>query len=184
MGRLVYVTGGARSGKSGFAEERAKDSGAPVTYLATMEAGDAELVSRIARHRARRPGGWQTVEEALEPAKALANCETGDTVLLDCISLWVSNRLFARAGENGDAGPALLEAWIDEMRADIEELMAVQERRDGVLIAVSNEVGLGIVPADVLSRYYRDALGLVNQCIARRADEATMLVSGLAMPLK
>ncbi|MCZ2110039.1 MAG: bifunctional adenosylcobinamide kinase/adenosylcobinamide-phosphate guanylyltransferase [Dehalococcoidia bacterium] len=183
MGSIHLVTGGARNGKSRHAEALAAASGAPVVYIATMEPGDEELRARIARHRERRPADWATIEAPRDLTWALAAAPTGAAVLLDCLSLWVSNQLFAD-GDPAAWGTARWERFVDGCVADAETLITAQAGRDGPLIAVTNEVGLGIVPVDALSRYYRDALGLVNQAFARAASEATFMVSGLPLRLK
>jgi adenosylcobinamide kinase/adenosylcobinamide-phosphate guanylyltransferase len=183
MGDLVFVTGGARSGKSHFAEACAADAGAPVVYLATMQAGDEELAARIAEHRRRRPAAWSTIEAPLAVADAVASAPPESTILLDCLSLWVSNRLFA----DGDPAARDVVAWgrfVERCVLAADEIVAAQAARPGMLIAVSNETGLGIVPADPLSRFYRDALGLVNQAFARAATAAYLLVAGLPVRLK
>jgi adenosylcobinamide kinase/adenosylcobinamide-phosphate guanylyltransferase len=167
---IVYVTGGARSGKSHFAETRAAATGGAVTYLATAQAFDSEMEERIARHRADRPAGWLTVEESVEVPRALQNVST-PAVVLDCLSLWVSNML-------------LLE-WTDgAMLAATENLLSAAHTRPGLTVLVSNEVGLGIVPDNALARRYRDVLGWVNQRCAAASHEAYLLVSGLPLQLK
>jgi adenosylcobinamide kinase/adenosylcobinamide-phosphate guanylyltransferase len=171
---FTLVLGGARSGKSTFAERRAAESGRPVLYLATATAGDAEMAARIAAHRAARPADWRTVEAPLEPAAAIrAHARAGDLVLLDCVTLWVSNRLLA--------DPAPSDADLVGAAEGIADA-ALERRAD--LVAVSNEVGLGVVPPYPLGRRYRDALGRVNQALAARADEAVLLVAGLPLRLK
>jgi adenosylcobinamide kinase / adenosylcobinamide-phosphate guanylyltransferase len=167
--RLLYVTGGARSGKSRFAEGLAIQAGGHVTYLATAQPFDDEMQGRIGRHRADRPEEWTTLEEPLEVGTVLSSLH--GTVLLDCLSLWVSNLML-----RGDSDEAILQA-ADGWRA-------AQQIRGGVLIVVSNEVGLGIVPDNALARRYRDTLGWVNQRAAAASDEAWMLVSGLPLRLK
>ena len=168
--RLIYVTGGARSGKSRFAETRAAELGGQrVMYLATAQAFDAEMEDRIGRHRSDRPASWATVEEPLDVAGMLATVE--GVVLLDCLSLWVSNLLL-----RGDSEAQMLEATA--------QVLSVQTRRTAPLIVVSNEVGLGIVPDNALARQYRDALGRVNQAFAAGSAEAWLLVSGLPLKLK
>lgn len=180
MGELLYVTGGARSGKSRFAERLAQASGRPVTYLATMEALDDEVRARIARHRAERPATWTTVEAPLAIVEALRAAAPGDCVLLDCLSLWVSNRLLA-LGEAIDASAlATLERALE---AEIEALHAAALARAGDLIVVTNEVGGGLVPDNPLGRAYRDLLGRVNQRASTLATQAWLLVSGRALPL-
>ena len=173
---LIYVTGGARSGKSRLAERRAGElaGGGQVTYLATAQAFDTEMTERTLRHRQDRPAGWPTLEEPLNVAAALGGVQ--GVVLLDCLSLWVSNLML-----RGDTDGAILQAAHD--------LMRVQRERGGPLsvhplIVVSNEVGSGIVPDNALARRYRDTLGWVNQAVAEASSEAWMAVSGLPMRLK
>ncbi|WP_407571157.1 bifunctional adenosylcobinamide kinase/adenosylcobinamide-phosphate guanylyltransferase [Deinococcus altitudinis] len=171
---LIYVTGGARSGKSSFAERRAAELGGErVTYLATAQAFDAEMTERIGRHRRERPASWRTLEEPLSVTSVLESVE--GVVLLDCLSLWVSNLML-----RGDPDEDILAA--------ADALIGAQSRRGrapgGPLIAVSNEVGLGIVPDNALARRYRDTLGRVNQRVAAASDEAWLLVSGLSVRLK
>ena len=171
---IVYVTGGARSGKSSFAERRASElGGGRVTYLATAQAFDAEMTERIGRHRRERPAGWHTLEEPLSVAPVLEGLQ--GMVLLDCLSLWVSNLTL-----RGDSD--------EEILAAADALIESQVRRGGKLggplIAVSNEVGFGIVPDNALARRYRDTLGWVNQRVAAASDEAWLLVSGLSVRLK
>ena len=156
---LVLYLGGARSGKSRLAVERAAASGAPVTFIATGEAGDEEMAARIELHKRERPPEWATFEEPRDLAGALARVPDGDTALVDCLTLWVANG----GGEDSalDAATA----------------------RSGLTIAVSNEVGLGIVPANAIARGYRDALGRVNAAWAAAADEAWFVVAGRTLRL-
>ena len=171
---FTLILGGARSGKSTLAERRAAESGRPVLYVATAAAGDEEMAARIAAHRAARPSAWRTVEAPLDPAEAIReHARPGDVVLLDCATLWVSNRLLAE--------PAPTDA---ELVADAEAIVEAAHGRGADLVVVSNEVGLGVVPPYPLGRRYRDALGRVNQALAARADEALFLVAGLPMRLK
>jgi adenosylcobinamide kinase / adenosylcobinamide-phosphate guanylyltransferase len=156
---LVLYLGGARSGKSRLAVERASASGAPVTFVATGEPGDDEMAARIAAHKLERPPGWRTIEEPRDLAGALASIPGGETALVDCLTLWVAN------GGGDDAS-------LDAATA-----------RDGLTIAVSNEVGLGIVPANALAREYRDTLGRVNAAWAAAADEAWFVVAGKTLRL-
>ena len=166
----MFVTGGARSGKSTFAERRAAQSGPGVTYLATAQAFDDEMTDRIARHRADRPAGWVTHEEPLAVPAAL-RAVTTPAALLDCLSLWVSNLMLA-----GHTDEAVLVAADDLLRAARE--------RGGMTVLVTNEVGFGIVPDNALARRYRDLLGWVNQRAAAASDEAHLIVSGLPLRLK
>jgi adenosylcobinamide kinase / adenosylcobinamide-phosphate guanylyltransferase len=164
---LVVYVGGARSGKSRLALQRAHDAAAPVVFIATGEAGDDEMAERIERHRAERPGAWLTVEEPVELAAALDGVPGGATAIVDCLSLWVANL--------GDA-------------ADVEVRSAAAARvaaaRPGLTIAVTNEVGLGIGPDNALARSYRDTLGRVNADWAALADEAYFVVAGRPLRLE
>jgi len=167
---LTVLLGGARSGKSALAQRLAGRWDGPVAVVATGQARDAEMAERIARHRAARPAGWETVEEPLELEAALAACGRDAFVAVDCLTLWVSNLL-----ERG-----LTEAEVD---ARARSAASVAAARVAPTVAVSNEVGSGIVPADPLSRRYRDLLGQVNAVWAAAADHALLLVAGRAVPL-
>jgi adenosylcobinamide kinase / adenosylcobinamide-phosphate guanylyltransferase len=156
---LVLYLGGARSGKSRLAVERATSSGAPVSFIATGEAGDEEMAARIELHRRERPPEWTTIEEPLDLATVLSSVPDGDTAVVDCLTLWVAN---------GGGEDSALEA---------------ATARSGLTIAVSNEVGLGIVPANALAREYRDTLGRVNAAWAAAADEAWFVVAGRTLRL-
>lgn len=160
---LVLLVGGARSGKTRLALERAVE---PVVFIATGEAGDDEMAERIARHRAERPASWQTVEEPVELERALAAVPGGATAIVDCLSLWVSNVFETRAAEELAASAA-----------------AHAASRPGLTIVVTNEVGLGIVPDNALAREYRDVLGRVNAIFAGAADEAYFVVAGRTLRL-
>ena len=169
---LILVLGGARAGKSAFAQGLAEKGQGAVLFVATAEAGDAEMAERIVEHRRQRPAGWDTLEEPLKLAAALEQASPNyDTILLDCLTLWVSNLL----GE---------EQGTPDVERETRRLLDVYEAGAATWILVSNEVGLGVVPPSALGRRYRDALGLVNQLVARRADHVYLLVAGLALDLK
>jgi adenosyl cobinamide kinase/adenosyl cobinamide phosphate guanylyltransferase len=165
---FVLVLGGARSGKSALAERLAVESGDPVIFIATGEARDEEMEARIRRHRQDRPASWQTVEAPIDLLAVIASSSSGDFLVVDCLTLWVSN---------------LLEKGIDSGGINIAATEVAQElsRRRGVV--VSNEVGLGIVPANALARAFRDALGAVNATFARAAERAVLMVAGRALEL-
>ena len=165
--RLTLVLGGARSGKSGYAERLITASPPPWIYVATAEPGDAEMAERIARHRARRGAGWTTLETPRDLAGALAAHGT-TPMLVDCLTLWLSNALLARA----------------DVDAEIECLEAALAQAAGPLVLVANEVGFGIVPDNPLGRRFRDAQGLLNQRIAARADCVVLVVAGLPLIIK
>ena len=166
MSGLILLLGGARSGKSGLAVELASRDPA-VTFIATATAGDQEMAERIARHREERPPGWTTVEEPLALAAALEAAH--GTAVVDCLSLWVANLL--------EAG------WADE-DVELEAARAAGVAAGRRTIAVSNEVGLGVVPATPLGRRYRDVLGRVNASWAAAAGHAYFVVAGRALPLE
>jgi adenosylcobinamide kinase/adenosylcobinamide-phosphate guanylyltransferase len=167
---LTLLLGGARSGKSALAVRLAGRWDGPVTVVVTGEARDAEMAERIRRHRAGRPGHWRTVEAPREPEAALAAAPTDTFVVLDCLTLWVAN---------------LMEQGLDDGRVEAmaRSAAATAAARAAPTVAVSNEVGAGIVPADALSRRYRDLLGQVNAAWAAAADQAMLLVAGRAVPL-
>jgi len=178
VARLILILGGARSGKSRLAEQLARQSGRPVVYLATATPGDDEMRQRIGVHRANRPQTWNTIEEPIDLPAALDQTAPGDLVLLDCLTLWVSNLLLDGPS---DEPPAVASGRIVEYS---ERFIAVLQGRDISMIAVSNEVGMGIVPSYETGRTYRDALGQVNQMLADKADSVYLMVAGLPLPLK
>ncbi|HBA87718.1 MAG TPA: bifunctional adenosylcobinamide kinase/adenosylcobinamide-phosphate guanylyltransferase [Geobacter sp.] len=173
MSKVVLVTGGARSGKSRFAEGLANEYAPLRGYLATGEAGDGEMAERIARHRGRRGDEWETVEEPLRVPEAIRESEGRFSVLLlDCVTLWLSNMLFRC---EGGAGEAL---------SRVEEFTRGFGAFRTPLIVVSNEVGMGIVPEHPLARSFRDLAGEANEMIAARADEVYVTISGIPLKLK
>ncbi len=168
---FVLVTGGARSGKSRFAETRVAELAPPPwTYFATVEAGDDEMRVRIDRHRARRGPEWRTVEAPRQLAAAVAR-EKFSGALVDCVTLWLSNRLFDGASD-------------EELLADADALANTFAAAPEPLVVVTNEVGDGIVPDNPLARRFRDLAGLTNQRLARAASEVVLVVSGLPLRLR
>jgi adenosyl cobinamide kinase/adenosyl cobinamide phosphate guanylyltransferase len=166
---LVLLLGGARSGKSTLAVGRGRAWGGDVVFVATAEARDADMRARIERHRRERPAGWAVVEEPRRLA-SLPCWGAGALVIVDCLTLWVANLLEAGCGD-------------DEVAAAADELAALAAARAAPAVLVSNEVGLGVVPATPLGRRYRDVLGRVNCVVAARADEALLLVAGRELRL-
>jgi adenosylcobinamide kinase/adenosylcobinamide-phosphate guanylyltransferase len=166
---LVFVLGGARSGKSRFALERASSLAAPRRFVATGEARDAEMAERIARHRAERGEGWQTVEEPRAITDVLRRAKDGVSVV-DCLTLWLANVM----GDRVDA----------DVTPQLDGLVAALEARRAAIVVVSNEVGLGIVPDHPLGRAFRDAAGIMNRRVAAVADEMHFLVAGQALRFK
>jgi adenosylcobinamide kinase / adenosylcobinamide-phosphate guanylyltransferase len=161
----VLLLGGARSGKSRLAQEIAHRSGCQVTVIATGQAGDEEMAVRIARHRAGRPAAWTTVEEPIEILAALDAAPAANYLVVDCLTLWVANLL-----GRGDTAEEIVARSVDVARA-------LTSRSAGAVV-VSNEVGLGIVPSNPLTRTYRDTLGSVNSVFAGLADRTALLVAG------
>lgn len=191
MGKLMLLLGGARSGKSSFAEQKARElAGDNVLYLATSETGDDEMVQRVQKHREARPAAWQTLEAPLEAARALRATETSAAVVLvDCITFLVSNYLMAASAPAEDPfGPPTsdpFDAAIETaIRADVNDLASFAHERELTMLVVSNEVGMGLVPPYDLGRAYRDLLGRANQDLARQADEVYLFVAGLPWRLK
>ena len=188
---LIFVLGGARSGKSAFAERlaalRQAQEGGRVLYVATAEALDADMERRIANHRRQRPPEWDTLEEPVKLPDVLPSALEGyDTCLLDCLTLWVSNMLLSMEGCPHPNPPPEGEgvAAEQEILASAQRLMEVYEKSPATWIVVSNEVGLGVVPPSRLGAAYRDALGRVNQAVADRADKVYFMVAGLALEMK
>jgi adenosyl cobinamide kinase/adenosyl cobinamide phosphate guanylyltransferase len=168
---LVVLLGGARSGKSTLAVALARDQGGAVTFVATGEAGDEEMARRIEAHRRERPPGWATVEAPIEVCAALVAVAPTDTVVLDCLSLWVAN---------------LQQQGLDESEIldSGSRAAAVAAGRRGLTVTVSNEVGLGVVPPTPLGRTYRDVLGAMNRLWVDAADEAWLVVAGRRLRLE
>lgn len=164
----LFVLGGARSGKSRYAQMRAEQTGLARTFIATAQAYDGEMEDRIARHRDERGDGWRTVEAPLDLAAAIREHRDGSVLLVDCLTLWTSNLLLA--------GHDAVEY--------VPDLIDAIDAAAGPIILVSNEVGLGIVPGNALARQFRDMAGLVNQRVAAAVDEVQFLVSGLPMRVK
>jgi adenosylcobinamide kinase/adenosylcobinamide-phosphate guanylyltransferase len=168
---LELILGGARSGKSRFAERLAAESGLSVTYIATSQALDGEMTERIAHHRERRPAHWALVEEPLQLARVLREQAAAERCLLvDCLTLWLTNLLM-----------------LDDPARLAEERDALLECLDGLpgrVLLVSNETGLGVVPLGELTRRYVDEAGWLHQAVAERAQRVTFMVAGLPMTLK
>lgn len=165
---LTFVLGGARSGKSAHAETLIKAHPAPWIYIATAQAYDAEMTERIGLHRARRQAGWETVDAPLDLVGALNAAPAERPVLVDCLTLWLSSHMLAG----------------DDVEAECRRLTDVLSRPRGPWFAVSNEVGLGIVPDNALGRRFRDAAGRLNQDVAAIADTVLFMVAGLPMRVR
>lgn len=173
MARLIYITGGARSGKSGYAQQLAEQHPGTLLYIAPAQVLDAEMAERVERHRQVRGERWALLEEPLQLADLLTSAAQGKSaLLLDCVTLWLSN-LFFHFAEDHRA-----------VFAEVEKLVSAVKDLDIPLYLVSNELGSGIVPENAMSRSFRDLAGTVNQRLAVAADEAWLVVSGLPVKLK
>jgi len=178
----TIVLGGARSGKSTYAETLAGATGRDVVYVATARAGDGEMAQRIAQHRASRPAHWTTVEETVHLGAAIAHWAAPScVVLVDCLTLWLSNVMFAGADAFPDTGPVTLPELFDAERRALLDAIA---HAAGDVILVSNEVGMGIVPMGAVSRAFVDEQGRLNQSVAAACDRAIFVAAGLPLVLK
>ncbi len=175
MRSLLLVLGGSRSGKSELAEAKAAEY-ERVAYLATSPVTDPEMAERIRIHQQRRPGNWQTIEEQLAVAKAVTEAAGDfDCILIDCLTLWVSNMLFA---------PEFESATDEEILDEVRELCLATTTGDADVIVVSSEVGCGIVPDNAISRRFRDLVGWANQIVAEQADAVYLITAGIPQQLK
>ena len=174
MAKIIFITGGARSGKSSFAEKLALTLGKNVIFLATAEALDKEMADRIKKHKTKRSSTWKTVEEPINIniLNKFKNFE--GAVILDCITLWLSNMIHKFGIERAEG----------HILGDIRTLLKTARTSKFTLIVVSNELGLGIVPENKLAREFRDIAGRCNQLIARMSDEVYLMISGIKLKIK
>jgi len=188
MANLTLILGGARSGKSRYAQEHAAKLAvdAPVTYIATAQAGDDEMHDRIRRHKADRPSHWITVEEPLNVAESIrritaAPRDRRPVVLLDCLTFFVVNHML----REGDAATCDTETWdVDGAEMAVNALISAIADVDAEVVIVSNEVGMGLVPETALGRAFRDCAGRANQTVAAAADTVLFMVAGIPMTVK
>jgi adenosylcobinamide kinase/adenosylcobinamide-phosphate guanylyltransferase len=167
----TLILGGVRSGKSRLAEQMATDSGLPVTYIATATAEDAEMRQRIERHRADRPDHWTLVEEPLALGAALKqHAAEGRCLIVDCLTLWLTNLLMAEAS--------------DLLEQELESLLGVIDHLPGATVLVSNETGMGVVPMGEITRRYCDEAGRLHQRLAQSCERVVLTVAGLPQVLK
>ncbi|WP_296948728.1 bifunctional adenosylcobinamide kinase/adenosylcobinamide-phosphate guanylyltransferase [uncultured Massilia sp.] len=179
----TLVLGGARSGKSALAERLARAADKEVVYVATSSAGDGEMSDRIAHHRARRPADWRTVEEPTALAATLrALCAPGRIVLVDCLTLWLTNLMFSTHQDYPEVGPIDLAPLFHAERAAL--LAWLDEPPAGDVVFVSNEVGMGIVPYGAISRAFVDEAGRLHQDVAARVERVLFVAAGLPLALK
>jgi len=176
MARTIFITGGARSGKSRFAEQLALGFGTALAYLATAQPLDGEMSDRIAKHRQRRGAAWRTIEEPRQLGQALvANDGLHQAILIDCLTLWLTNLLLDQKLE---------EKTEERILEKVRQLAQILPGMKTPVIIVSNEVGMGIVPEHRLGRVFRDIAGQANQILAAAADEAWLVASGIPLRLK
>jgi len=178
-GKLIFITGGARSGKSNFAEKMAVGLGKLVAYLATAQPLDEEMAFRIKKHREKRLNTWETYEEPTEVRGLVSRLGLEkEVILIDCLTLLTSNLLLRKEDKVEDP------KWQEEILLEIKKLAGVCYKVPAQVIIVSNEIGMGLVPDNSLGRVYRDILGRANSMIANKADEVFMIVSGIPLKIK
>jgi len=178
----TLVLGGARSGKSAHAELLAAESGKDVLYIATAQAGDTEMAARIAHHRLQRSSAWRTVEEPFALGAAITRWSTPQRlILIDCLTVWLSNLLFAEAREFPEVGDILPPACFHEERA---AFLTALRQSAGEVVLVSNEVGMGIIPQGAVSRWFVDEAGRLNQSVAATCNRVQLVMAGLPLVLK
>ena len=178
----TLVFGGARSGKSAYAEQLAAASGRTVVYVASAHAGDAEMAARIARHRQQRDPAWRTVEEPLALGATIEHWSAPERVIvIDCLTVWLSNLLFSQAPAYPEVGEIIPPARFHQERAHFLQAL---EQASGDVILVSNEVGMGIIPQGAISRWFVDEAGRLNQAVAARCERALWIAAGLPLVLK
>jgi adenosylcobinamide kinase/adenosylcobinamide-phosphate guanylyltransferase len=185
MGRIIMVTGGARSGKSTFAEKKVSELSESVLYIATSIAFDDEMKDRIRKHREQRPKNWKTHEGY----KGFGEClpqELSDVgaVILDCLTLMVSNIMLERAMDWENTPASVIDEAEAEVRREVEELIGIAQASSQPFVIVTNELGMGVVPPTVLGRAMRDIAGRANQMLAASADEVYLCVSGIPVKIK
>ena len=180
---LTLILGGARSGKSRHAQERAEHAaaGRPVLFVATATAGDDEMTARIAQHQSDRPAHWRTVEEPLDVAGVLRRERDAAVILIDCLTFFVTNHML-RAG---DAAHCDADVWDEAgVEAAVSDLLRAAQESPALVLLVSNEVGMGMVPGTALGRVWRDAAGRANQAAAAAADRVVFMVAGIPLCVK
>jgi adenosylcobinamide kinase/adenosylcobinamide-phosphate guanylyltransferase len=179
MGQITLLLGGARSGKSSYAQRLAEESGKSVTYLATAQALDDEMSTRIQKHQSERPAHWQTLEIPLDVAARVGEIKS-DLVILDCMTLLTTNLLMKfEKNELVDEAP-----FTEAVYKEVADLLAAIRAGEQDWLIISNEIGLGLFPPYQMGRVYRDLLGWANQRLAREADKVIFLVAGIPMVVK
>lgn len=188
MAKMTFILGGARSGKTAFAEELAKKCN-DVFYIATAEVKDEEMRERVQAHRARRPVNWKTIESPYNVDRVVVDLDgKAGLVFIDCITLYITNMLLCGEAVNSinclDGQMKVLKQRQEKILADINKLCQVCRDSKSEVLIVSNEVGLGIVPDNVLTRVFRDIAGSANQILAEESDDVYFMVAGIAQKIK
>jgi adenosylcobinamide kinase / adenosylcobinamide-phosphate guanylyltransferase len=171
MKKIIFITGAVRSGKSSFSVEIAKKSKKQVIFLATCKPSDGEMKIRVKKHQQNRPSNWQTIEENLDISSVFKNTDSKNIILIDCITLWISNLLLYGLKEK-------------DIFKKVENFITTIKETDSSIIIVSNEVGWGIVPENKLARTFRDIIGITHQKISQASNEVFLMVSGIPMKIK
>lgn len=185
-GSIHLILGGARSGKSTYAEKKAKSLGDNILYLATAVVTDVDMADRIDKHKKSRPATWQTVEQ-FKNFENLAFCDAfydADVLILDCLTVMMTNLMFDVPINYDEAKPSEIETLERSIKEEIDKLLDLVLKSGKKLLIVSNEVGLGLVPAYKLGNYFRDISGRMNQHVAQIADDVTFVAAGLPLKLK
>jgi adenosylcobinamide kinase / adenosylcobinamide-phosphate guanylyltransferase len=179
MAHVTFILGGARSGKSSYAQNLAETTGKSVTFLATAQALDDEMSERIQKHRLERPANWETLEIPFDVAASVGQIKT-KVVILDCVTLLITNLMMQYVNDDiADEAP-----FMAAVHKEIADLLGALQRQQQEWLVVSNEVGLGLVPPYQMGRVYRDAIGWANQRLAREADEVIFMVAGIPTTIK
>jgi len=186
MSRIILVLGGARSGKSTYAEEKVEEIGRQIGYIATAKVTDLDMAVRIKHHQASRPSSWATIEQykGFDQLKANKDFQRCDTFILDCVTILLTNQMFDYQVDFDTCDQKVIGQIEKEMTEEIQQLLDLMVLENKNLILVSNEVGLGLVPEYRLGNLFRDIAGRINQMLAHQADEAYFIVSGLPLTLK
>jgi len=177
MARMIFISGGTRSGKSDYAMELAGNEDGNLVYVATATAGDPEMAERIRQHQSVRGERWSTVEEQLELDRVVSGIQSGSTVVIDCLTLWLTNVMTLH-------GMNVVERLETDATMRAANIIQAIKGLDGLVITVTNELGMGLVPPDRTTRLFRDVMGRINRMFAEAADEAYLVVSGRSLRLK